>query len=92
MSDNKTIKEIVKEYLRKNKYDGLYYPGECGCKLSDLFPCEGWGGDAEFDCIAGYLNKCPEDCGEHDFHIEPIKKEVKSVDVHGRVIRSNQWR
>ena len=71
MNENKTIKDIVKEYLEKNGFDGLYYPGECACKLSNLFPCE----DTPVDCIAGYLNKCPEDCEEHDFHIGPEKEK-----------------
>lgn len=52
--------EMVKEYLKKNKYDGLVAShGECGCKLDDLMPC---GGDYVMDCEAGYEMDC--NCGE----------------------------
>jgi hypothetical protein len=34
-----TIRDIVKDFLIKNKYDGLCFD-DCGCSLSDgLFPC-----------------------------------------------------
>lgn len=57
------VKKIVKEYLEKNGYDGLYSVDDCACEVSDLMPCEEMG----WDCTAGY--KFPCDCGEHDFHI-----------------------
>lgn len=51
------VKEIIKEYLEKNGYDGLFLPGNCACKKNDLMPC-----DVNFsECIPGYLYKC--DCG-----------------------------
>jgi hypothetical protein len=35
-----TIKEIVKEYLSNNGYDGLFSDIiDCGCEISDLMPC-----------------------------------------------------
>ena len=66
-----TVKEIIKEYLIKNNYDGLYYPGECACKLSDLFPC--CLPESILDCKPGYKMSCPDDCDKHDFHIGEIK-------------------
>jgi hypothetical protein len=33
-------KEIIKKYLKENKFDGLANrDGECGCGLDDLGPC-----------------------------------------------------
>jgi hypothetical protein len=56
-----TVKEIVKTYLKKNKYDGLYSAtGLCGCEMDDLFPC-----DNNFDdCKPGFKKFCvaDEDC------------------------------
>jgi len=50
-----TVKEIVKQYLIDNGFDGLY-SYDCGCKVGDLMPCDGVGiscGPAT--CIPGYL-------------------------------------
>jgi len=59
--------KIVQEYLEKNGFDGLYSPGECGCKKDNLVSC-----DNDFSmCEPGYLQEC--DCGEHDWHIGPNK-------------------
>jgi hypothetical protein len=33
-----TVAEIIMEYLKANGYDGLCND-ECGCELSNLFPC-----------------------------------------------------
>lgn len=66
-----TTTQIVKEYLQENDFDGLFSPGECACKLDDLFPC----GYNCADCQAGYLQDNPT--GEHDFIIgseDPAKK------------------
>ena len=72
-ADMVDVKEIVKEYLIKNKFDGLW-SDECACEISDLIPCEdSWGFSK---CKPGYKFPCPESCGEHDFHIGE-KKEGK---------------
>ena len=44
-----TVKEIVKQYLEQNGYDGLAGEG-CGCLENDLFLC---GADGS-DCVAGH--------------------------------------
>ncbi len=61
-----TVKDIVIAYLVAHGYDGLYSSGECGCKTDDLMPCLH---DAIGDCRPGYFQPCPEDCGEHEWHI-----------------------
>ena len=33
------VKQIVKEYLKENGYDGLA-GDECGCGIENLFPCD----------------------------------------------------
>ncbi len=33
-----TVKEIIKEYLEQNGFDGLYNE-DCGCHIDDLFCC-----------------------------------------------------
>jgi len=58
------VREIVKEYLEKNGYDGLFHPGMCSCTSDDLFPC----GEPYPWCEPGY--KVPCACGEGcDFDI-----------------------
>jgi hypothetical protein len=61
--------EIIKEYLRQEGFDGLYHPGDCACVLDKLMECGSYPGE----CMPGYLQPCPEDCGEHAFHIGPEK-------------------
>jgi len=34
-----TVKEIIIEWLKSHKYDGLYRPEKCGCLTSNLIPC-----------------------------------------------------
>jgi len=74
-----TIKEIVKEYLEKNRYDGLYCD-ECACEIDDLMPCE----EPEIaNCEAGYKVPCPGPgrCttdGDCDWHIAHVKPEEKN--------------
>jgi len=60
-----TLSEIVRIFLDANGYDGLFNNDDCACKTSDLFPCD----EPKYDCQAGYKFPCPEDCGEHDWHI-----------------------
>ncbi len=34
------VKQIVREYLMANGYDGLFNEnGECGCDFEDFMPC-----------------------------------------------------
>jgi len=75
-----TVIEIVREYLEKNGFDGLFNEqGECACELNDLAPC----GEIGVDCEAGYKVDCdPETCpmdGNCTFHIIP-GKPVKEVE------------
>ena len=69
---NKTVKEIVIEYLENNGYDGLY-ADDCGCPIDDLFLYE-----CGTDCQPGYKTACdPDTCtldGDCDFHIGPEKE------------------
>jgi hypothetical protein len=61
------VKEIVKEYLLNNGYDGLCND-DCGCCLDDLMPCEGDIGS----CEPGYKKPCNCDDG-CDFHMSKKK-------------------
>lgn len=62
--------EIVVKHLKREGFDGLYSScGDCACKLDDLAPCA----NIQGDCTAGYLQPCPPDCGDHDWHIGPDK-------------------
>jgi len=39
---NPTVKEIIREYLEKNSFDGLVHlDSECGCGEDDLMVCDG---------------------------------------------------
>ena len=58
------MKEILKDWLTTNGYDGLY-SGECGCEMDELVPC---GNDPSL-CEPGHKSDC--DCGDHDWHIGP---------------------
>ena len=59
---------MIRDYLQRNGFDGLYLDDECGCRLDDLFPC---GGEYIEDCKAGVVSPC--DCGDHSWHIGPKK-------------------
>jgi len=68
----KTVKEILKDWLCENKYDGLYDlgmgDGGCGCLLDDLCPCnEPW----LLDCVPGYKHASEDSMVE--FMIRPEK-------------------
>lgn len=65
---NKTVKDIVKEYLKENGYDGLYNEaGDCACKLDNLFVCDQVG----TECSAGYLQPSDDD-SEYEFVIGKV--------------------
>ena len=60
-----TVIEMIRDYLTRNKLDGLYEEdGECACLVSDLAPC----GTMGISCSGGIKEPC--DCGEHDWHIK----------------------
>ena len=61
----KNVSQIVSDYLRENGFDGLYNAGECACKIDDLGPCD----CSIMNCEPGYLQPCPPECGEHNWHI-----------------------
>ncbi len=65
--------ENAAEYLRKNGYDGLYYPDDegCGCELDNLELC----GESCIRCVPGYND--PNIARQHglDFWIQPVKPE-----------------
>lgn len=65
------VQDIVGKWLEENGYDGLYDPGVCACKLSDLMPC----GNLCPSCEAGYLCKSNGEC-EADFHIGATRDEI----------------
>lgn len=52
------VRDIVIQYLEANGFDGLYAPGECGCEIADLAPCDdiGFG-----ECKPGVKRPCS--CG-----------------------------
>ena len=54
-----TVREIVREYLVANGYDGLWND-DCGCPLDDFMPCDP---DWKFigDCQPGHAKTWVED-------------------------------
>ena len=72
-------REIIKQYLIANGYDGLY-SFDCGCTVDDIAPCSD---SCFYDCKAGYKTPCdPETCpadGKCDFHIGPRKDKDNAV-------------
>jgi len=57
-----TVKEIVKEYLEKNGFDGLCSEN-CGCGLDDFMPCGMFANDSTvIGCTPAYKHKCKADC------------------------------
>jgi len=66
--DQISVKQIVRQYLGRHGYDGLYSDLlECGCALNDLMPCD----SNPDDCLPGYKVDDPSD--EFDFLIVPEK-------------------
>lgn len=49
-----TALKIIKRYLTKRGFGGLYLPGECGCDIENLMPC-----CMDFsECKPGYKRLC----------------------------------
>jgi hypothetical protein len=72
----KDVKDIVREYLDANGFDGLYEEyGECACEREDLEPCC----EMKSSCTPGYRVDYPErdcPCGEGcDYHIQGEKPD-----------------
>ena len=68
------VEEIVGKWLVENGFDGLFNAdGECACEIGDIAPCCEISGD----CQAGHRVPCPEDCGEHSWHI--VRRENTEV-------------
>jgi hypothetical protein len=62
-----TVKEIVRQYLVKHGFDGLYSEnGQCGCSLPDIMECDSIGVEL---CKPGY--KVDDPSGEFEFLIVP---------------------
>jgi len=73
-----TVKEVIKHFLIRNKFDGLVNDdGECGCIIDDLMPC--YPNEGILECKAGYKQPC--DCGDHDFHISTEKASNIGRDI-----------
>lgn len=51
------VKEIVKRWMRKRGYQGLYNDVECGCSIDELFPCASYQCG---DCVPAYEFDCDE--------------------------------
>lgn len=69
----KTLERIAAKLI-DDGFDGLYYPGECACLLSDLAPCGETqeGGDYINDCEGGYKHVDP--AGSNNFCVSSSKK------------------
>lgn len=63
--DGTSVKEMVREFLDANGYDGLCNPdAECGCMKDDLFIC-GYGQAGS--CVCAYEGKPPDWAGEEGY-------------------------
>ena len=64
MSNDMSVRDIVKEFLTKNGYDGLCYDG-CGCPKDDLMLCGGKQGL----CLPAYLHTIKDcaDCEDKEY-------------------------
>ena len=59
------VEGIVKEYVEKNGYDGLWNEdGECGCEISNLVPC----GEICSNCKPGFKKYC-KDCDNDECNL-----------------------
>ena len=66
------VRQIVALYLLENGFHGLGGV-HCGCRLTELMPCDG----PQDRCKPGYLVPC--DCGDHDWHIRPMREQVQEA-------------
>jgi hypothetical protein len=48
------VKEIIENYLKKNRYDGLSCGCSIGCKIGELIDCE----RDPRGCMPGYIKDC----------------------------------
>lgn len=70
---NPILSQIVADALKAQGYDGLFNPDSgCACEFDDFMPCA----EPSPECEAGYRGPCPDNCGEHDFHIFIEKQEA----------------
>ena len=61
------VRDMVKDYLEKNGYDGLFNDCMCGCHVDDLIPCCG----ACDLCEPGYECEPPKGVDDATFWIGP---------------------
>jgi len=58
------VREIVKTYLEKNGYDGLFKYDYCACGLDELMPCD----EPSPHCEPAYKYVCKRDgCDNADW-------------------------
>jgi hypothetical protein len=84
----KTVEEIVRDYLKRNKYDGLCNTN-CGCGIDDLMPCESYSGS----CIPAYLSVVGEECRScamFEFCTRQYYSEIKNDD-RGRICKEEMF-
>jgi len=66
------VKEIVIKHLKDNGFDGLYSPGECACRISDMMPCCS---ESCLECEPGYFQE--HDREDYEFMIGPVPFETE---------------
>ena len=76
-------KEIVRRWLNRNGYDGLYCR-ECGCHVSDLMPCD----ESCARCSAGYARIAAD--GEPVICSRKHKSRDKANDMWLRMVGQNR--
>ena len=63
------VRDIVRDWLKKNDYDGLCHPDRiCGCSVDELMPCS-------FELVPGCVAGHQVDSSEFDYEIVPGRKE-----------------
>lgn len=58
------LQKIIEAYLKEKGFDGLYNHDDCGCCMSELFPCD----ELYSDCHAGFFQPVDPATG-YDFYI-----------------------